>query len=85
MHALTPVETATEAALTDKQQATLIIAYNRGYFNSPRDITLEELGEELGITPQAVSSRLRRGMSQILGNTLPALTPPAGVEDSKTR
>ncbi|APX95696.1 helix-turn-helix domain-containing protein [Natronorubrum daqingense] len=70
LQALTPIETDTEAALTDTQQEALVLAYNRGYFNSPRDVTMEEIGDELGISPQAVASRLRRGIDQILGHTL---------------
>jgi len=34
LHALTPVETETEATLTDTQQEALILAYERGYFDS---------------------------------------------------
>ena len=73
LHALTPVETGTEAALTDTQQEALVLAYERGYFESPREVTLEALGEELGISQQAVGSRLRGGISHILGNTLSAV------------
>ncbi|MDF9745515.1 helix-turn-helix domain-containing protein [Natrinema salsiterrestre] len=71
--ALTPIETATEAALTEPQAEALVLAYDRGYFNSPRDVTMAELGEELGITQQAVASRLRRGIDRLLGETLPGL------------
>ncbi|NUB91325.1 helix-turn-helix domain-containing protein [Haloterrigena sp. SYSU A121-1] len=70
IHALTPVETATEEALTDTQQEALVLAYQRGYFESPREVTMEELGDELGISQQAVASRLRRGIKHILGSTL---------------
>lgn len=73
LHALTPVETATEATLTDTQQEALELAYERGYFESPRQVTMEDLGEELGISQQAVASRLRRGTRSILGQTLSAL------------
>lgn len=73
LHALTPVETATEAAITDAQQEVLVLAYERGYFNSPRDVTMEELGDELGISQQAIASRLRRGTRRIIENTLSAL------------
>ncbi|OVE84517.1 helix-turn-helix domain-containing protein [Natronolimnobius baerhuensis] len=72
LHALTPVETETEAALTETQQNALVLAYERGYFESPREVTMEELGDELGISQQAVGSRLRRGTKHILGSTLPA-------------
>ncbi|WP_137288807.1 helix-turn-helix domain-containing protein [Natronorubrum halophilum] len=74
LYALTPVETATEAALTDTQQEALVLAYERGYFESPREVTLESLGEELGISQQAVGSRLRGGLKNVLGSTLSALT-----------
>jgi predicted DNA binding protein len=73
LHALTPVGPATEAELTDSQLEALVLAYDRGYFNSPRDVTMGELGVELGISQQAVASRLRRGIRQILGQTLIAL------------
>lgn len=76
LHALTPIESETEAALTDAQQEALALAYERGYFNSPRDVTLVNLGDELGISQQAVASRLRRGIRSILGNTLAASRPP---------
>jgi len=74
LHALTPVETAAEAGLTDTQQEALTLAYERGYFESPRAVTLDELGEELGISQQAVGSRLRGGTRHVLGETLPAFT-----------
>ncbi|MFC6826273.1 helix-turn-helix domain-containing protein [Halopelagius fulvigenes] len=76
LHALTPLESETEAALTDTQQEALVLAYERGYFNTPRDVTMEDLGAELGISQQAVASRLRRGISSILGSTLPHTRPP---------
>lgn len=77
LHALTPLESDTEAALTETQQAALALAYERGYFNSPRDVTMADLGDELGITQQAVASRLRRGIKHILGNTLSEVEQPS--------
>lgn len=73
LHALTPLETGTEAVLTDPQEEVLVLAYERGYFNSPRDVTMEQLGDELGISQQAVASRLRRGIRRVLGGTLSAV------------
>ena len=75
LHALTPIETESEAAITETQQEALVLAYERGYFNSPRDVTMEDLGDELGISHQAVASRLRRGIKHILGSTLSDLDP----------
>lgn len=76
LHALTPIESEAETALTDTQQEALVLAYERGYFNTPRDVTMADLGNELGISQQAVASRLRRGISSILGRTLAELRPP---------
>ena len=70
LHALTPVEAGVEATLTDTQQEALVLAYERGYFESPREITLEELGDALGISQQAVGSRIRRGVKHVLGSSL---------------
>ncbi len=80
LHALTPIETEAEAALTDAQQEALVLAYDRGYFNSPRDVTMAELGEELGISQQAVASRLRRGIDRVLASTVSDL--PVAAEES---
>jgi len=74
LHALTPVDTGAEAGLTDTQQEALVLAYERGYFESPREVTLEELGEELGITQQAVGSRLRNGTKYVTGSILSSFT-----------
>ncbi|NHN59240.1 MULTISPECIES: helix-turn-helix domain-containing protein [Halorussus] len=76
LHALTPIESEAETALTDTQQEALVLAYERGYFNTPRDVTMADLGDELGISQQAVASRLRRGISSILGSSLAELRPP---------
>jgi len=70
LNAITPLETDSEATLTDTQQEALVLAYESGYFESPREVTMEELGEELGISQQAIASRLRRGIKRILAGTL---------------
>ncbi|WP_317176078.1 helix-turn-helix domain-containing protein [Halomontanus rarus] len=75
LHALTPVNSETQSAVTDAQQEALVLAYNHGYFESPHEVTMEELGDELGITQQAIASRLRRGIKQILGRTLSDIIP----------
>ena len=78
LHALTLIETDTEQALTDKQQAALMLALERGYFESPREVTMDELGEELGISQQAVGSRIRHGIKHILEGML---SETAGSQD----
>lgn len=56
--------------LTDEQQDTLQAAFERGYFDVPRGITLTDLAEELDISHQALSERLRRGEKSVLENTV---------------
>lgn len=56
LHALTPIETATESVLTDAQQEALELACERGYFESPRQVTMEDLGEELDILQTSAPS-----------------------------
>ncbi|AGB38553.1 helix-turn-helix domain-containing protein [Natronococcus occultus] len=46
--------------LTDPQREAIAEAYRRGYYNVPREISLEELASELEISHQALSERLRR-------------------------
>jgi len=48
------------AALTDQQRRTLALAAEQGYFDIPREASLADLANELDISQQAVSERLRR-------------------------
>ncbi|WP_394738950.1 helix-turn-helix domain-containing protein [Natronococcus roseus] len=57
-------------ALTPAQREALLLAYERGYFDSPRRITQTELAAELDITRQSVSSRLQRGLRRLVGDTM---------------
>lgn len=56
--------------LTETQHEALVLAYELGYFDSPREATLVDVAEELGITQQSVSSRLRRGHRRLIAETL---------------
>jgi predicted DNA binding protein len=46
--------------LTDSQFEALRAASEAGYYKVPREVTANELSEELGISHQALSERLRR-------------------------
>ena len=59
-----------EYDVTDEQLEALVAAYDAGYFNVPRDQTLTELADQLGISRNALSARLRRGTRNLLSNTL---------------
>ncbi|UPW01360.1 helix-turn-helix domain-containing protein [Halorussus gelatinilyticus] len=69
VHALLPIQ-GEGYELTDTQREALVLAYERGYFDSPREASLEDIAEELGITQQSLSSRLRRGHRRLIAATL---------------
>jgi predicted DNA binding protein len=56
--------------LTSRQRRTLELAVRRGYYDIPRRCTTIELAEELGISDQAVTERLRRGIVTFVTNAL---------------
>lgn len=58
--------TTSPYGLTDPQREALSRALGMGYFAVPRQTTLAEIGDELGISVQAVSTRLRRGQQNLL-------------------
>jgi len=58
--------------LTEAQLEALHLAREEGYFEDPREITLEQLGKKLGITRQAVSYRIRAGVKHLIDATLRA-------------
>lgn len=62
------------AALSEKQYSSLKRAWEMGYFEVPREATLEELAADMDLSHQALSERLRRGMELCIGSEL-ALEP----------
>ena len=70
LHALSPLDADRQYDLTDGQRTALILAYSRGYFDSPRDATQADLAEELEVSRQAVSSRLQRGLRRLVASAL---------------
>jgi len=56
--------------LTPRQRRTLELAVDRGYYDIPRRCTTIELADELGISDQAVTERLRRGIVTFVTNAL---------------
>lgn len=59
------------AGLTTAQTNTLVMASRMGYFDRPRQTSLEEIAERLEVSPQAAGGRIRRGISNLVSNTLP--------------
>lgn len=56
--------------LSPEQRDALVTAANAGYFSIPRETPLAGVGDELGISSQAASERLRRGMVTLIRNTI---------------
>ena len=72
VHALLPIQ-GDSFKLTETQREALVLAFECGYFDTPRESSLEEIAAELGITQQSLSSRLRRGHRRLISETL--ITP----------
>ncbi|GGL69439.1 helix-turn-helix domain-containing protein [Halocalculus aciditolerans] len=58
--------------LSDPQYETLLLARDRGYYDIPRRISTQDLADELGVSDQAVTERLRRAIRTLVDNTLRA-------------
>jgi len=56
--------------LTERQYETLTKAVERGYYAIPREVTAQDLAEELGVSHQALSELLRRGHESLIEDTL---------------
>ena len=52
--------------VSDTQLETLLLAYERGYYDVPRRTSLSDLAEHFEVSEQAVSQRLRRGIANII-------------------
>ena len=70
-----PFENGSGFDLTPEQREALLLAIRRGYFESPSAVQLDELADELGISRQALSKRLRRGNEKVLKSALPYAAP----------
>lgn len=58
--------------LTGKQHVTLAAAVDMGYFQVPRQADQSDLADELGVTEQAVSERLRRACETVVAEAVEA-------------
>ncbi len=70
LHSVSPLDDRQEYNLTADQRTALELAYDRGYFESPREATQQDIGDDLDITRQAVSALLQRGIRQLVASTL---------------
>ncbi|MFP8952369.1 helix-turn-helix domain-containing protein [Natrialbaceae archaeon A-arb3/5] len=63
-------ETHTQCGLTTRQYETLVAAIDHGYFEIPREVSMQELSNELDISHQALSERLRRAYRALVMSEL---------------
>jgi len=56
--------------LSEKQAEALAVAHDGGYFEVPRETDLDRLADELDVSEQALSERIRRGLSAVLDETV---------------
>ncbi|WP_459889934.1 helix-turn-helix domain-containing protein [Halostagnicola bangensis] len=69
-----------QTPLTEIQYETILKAHELGYFDVPRQVTLEELASELDISHQALSERLRRSHSALVSAELSNRMAPVGMD-----
>jgi len=67
----------TDAGLTDSQREALLVAFEAGYFEEPRNATLSEVAADLDISQPAASGLLRRGINRLIVSSL--------IDDSEQR
>ena len=70
INSLGEVKAGKQYGLTDDQRRTILTAFEAGYFDDPRQTTLEDLGSEFDISSRAVSKRLRGGLRNLVDATL---------------
>ncbi|SIR88937.1 helix-turn-helix domain-containing protein [Natronorubrum thiooxidans] len=63
-------EASSQCGLTTRQYETLVAAIDHGYFEIPREVSMQELSEELDISHQALSERLRRAYRALVTSEL---------------
>lgn len=69
--------TGRQFGLTEKQRDALVKAWEAGVFESPAASTLAEVADNLDISQQALSQRIRNGHNSLIANTLVTEPPTA--------
>ncbi len=59
-----------EYGLTTAQYEVLQKAFDQGYFHVPRRCTMRDIAEDLNVSQQALSERMRRALQNLIGNSL---------------
>ncbi len=70
LYSLADRKTGRTYDLTDDQHEALVLAFEYGYFEEPREADLDEIAQELEISRQSLAGRLRRGYRNLVESTL---------------
>lgn len=60
----------TRGDVTPEQHEALMAAVHAGYFRVPSDASIQDVADELGVSHQAVSERIRRGTENLVRDML---------------
>ena len=75
-------EPAGRFGLTEDQFRSLVLATRRGYYEVPRQTSLTELADEMDISHQALSERLRRGVGALVEDSLLVGAVPEDLQEN---
>lgn len=56
--------------LSNRQREAVVTAFNRGYYEHPRETTHEEIAAQLGCAPNTVSEHLQKAEQKIMADVL---------------
>jgi hypothetical protein len=68
-------DSADDYGLTGPQHEAILVAFEMGYFEIPREATLSDVAEELDTTTSALSERLRRAHHTLIERTVRTTAP----------
>ncbi|MEF8774056.1 MAG: helix-turn-helix domain-containing protein [Halobacteriales archaeon] len=63
-------ESSPRYGLTERQRNALALAVERGYYDIPRRVSTADVADDLDISDQATTERLRRGIRTLVEHTL---------------
>jgi predicted DNA binding protein len=70
LHTVTETDTRGRYNVTPEQQEALLLAFDEGYYDEPREVSLETMAGQLGISRPSLSARLKRGYRNLIRSTL---------------
>ena len=78
LHEVSNPHTGRQFGLTEKQHEALVLAWEAGFFESPAETTLADIADDIGISQQALSQRIRKGQNSLVANTIATEPPTTG-------